>query len=116
MYDFGYSKYGHTSVKAITARFIKEPFDKYGETNNTSVWVWYSTYTPLPNEILEHWRKILEEEHISEQEAANAFYRQEQGQDITKEKNYYKKAQERFKEEYKDIPVLVKEWKCKGVE
>ena len=77
--EFGYNKYGHTNSEAVSKRFIKEPFDKYGETNNTSVWVWYSNYTPLPKDVLDSWREIMREEHISEAEAANAFYRQEQG-------------------------------------
>lgn len=111
--EFGYNKYGHTNSEAVSKRFIKEPFDKYGETNNTSVWVWYSNYTPLPKDVLDSWREIMREEHISEAEAANAFYRQEQGQDISKEKGYYKNAQQRFKDKYNDIPVLVKEWKCR---
>ena len=77
--SFGYNKYGHMSYEAVSKRYIKEPFDKYGETNNTSVWVWYSDYCPLSKDILDDWRQIMREEHISEQEAANAFYRQEQG-------------------------------------
>ena len=116
MASFGYEKYGHSSQEAVARRFVKKPFDLYGETNNKSVWVWYNSYEPLPGDIAEHWRRILREENISEQEAANAFYRQEQGEDVSKEKGYYKKAKERFQEEYGDITVLVKEWKCKGVD
>lgn len=111
--EFGLEKYGHSSTRSVVARYVKKPFDTYGETNDKSIWVYFSTYTPIESDILEKWRSILAEEHISEEEAANAFYRQEQGQDISKEKSYYKKAMERFKEEYKDIPVLVKEWKLK---
>lgn len=113
--EFGYDKYGHTSEEAVVRRFIKKPFDEYGETNNKSVWVWYSTYEPLTQDIIDYWHTILREENISEQEAANAFYRQEQGEDISTERGYYKKAQERLKKEYGDIVVLVKEWKCKGI-
>lgn len=89
---FGQIKYGHTNVEAVSKRFVKEPFETYGETDNKKVWVWYSTYEKISDEIIEDWRKIMSEEHISEKEAANAFYRQEQGEDISKEKGYYKKA------------------------
>lgn len=111
--DFGYKEFGHTNFRAVTERYVKKPFEEYGITNDINVWVYYSTYTPIEQETLEEWRKILKEEHISEEEAANAFYRQEQGQDVSKEKGYYKKALERFKEEHGDIPILVKEWKLK---
>ena len=67
---FGYEKYYHTSEKSVAASYIKDPFDKYGETNGCHYWVFYKTYEPLTNEILAEWKKILEEEHISEQEAA----------------------------------------------
>lgn len=111
--NFGETKYYHTSIRAVAQRFIKSPFDKYGETNNHKIWVMYSDYTPLKNELLEEWRKILKEEHISEEEAACAFYKQAQGEDVEKELGYYKKAIARFKEKYSDTPVLVKEWKLK---
>lgn len=111
--DFGYKEFGHVSAEAVAKRYVKKPFEEYGITNDINVWVYYSTYTPIEQETLEEWRKILKEEHISEEEAANAFYRQEQGQDVSKEKGYYKKALERFKEEHGDIPILVKEWKLK---
>lgn len=110
---FGYEKYSHISQKAVVERYIKKPFDTQSETNGNQVWVWYSTYEPLSEEVLIDWRSIMTEEHISETEAANAFYRQEQGQDISKEKGYYKKAQDRFIEKYGDVAVLVKEWKRK---
>lgn len=111
--EFGYDKYHHTSQEAIARRYVSKPFDTYGETNEKSIWVYYGTYQPLDKEILEDWRHILSDEKISEEEAANAFYRQEQGQDISKEKSYYKNAMDRFLKKYKDVPVLVKEWKLK---
>lgn len=110
---FGYEKYGHINQEAVTKRYIKEPFKEYGESDNHKLWVWYTTYQPLNNDEAEEWRKILHEEKIGEAEAANAFYRQEQGEDISKEKGFYKKAQERFKEKYGDIAVLVQSWKLK---
>lgn len=111
--SFGKKEFHHTSVRAVAARYVREPFQQYGETDDKKVWVWYSSYEPLEQDVVENWRKTLQEEHISEQEAANAFYRQEQGEDISKEKSYYKKAQERFAKKYGDIAVLVTSWRLK---
>lgn len=111
--SFGYEKYSHTNPEWVSRKYVKEPFEKYGETDNQQVWVFYSTYKKVSADILEDWRQILREEHIGEEEAANAFYKQEQGQDISKEKSYYKKAQERFSSRYNDIPILVKSWKVR---
>ena len=111
--DFGYEEYGHESARYVAAAYVKEPFDNNAETNNKNVWVYCSSYEPLDEETLIKWKKILMEEHISEKEAANAFYRQEQGEDVSKEKSYYKNALERFKVEVGGIPVLVKEWRLK---
>ena len=109
--SFGYEKYGHLSQKKVAERYVKEPFDKNAETNGNNVWVYYDTYRPMSEEVVEKWRMILREEKIGEQEAANAFYRQEQGEDVSVEKGYYKKAVERFQREYHGTPVLVKEWR-----
>lgn len=113
MYNFGYEEFGHTSVPAIVERYVGPAMNQYGEHNDKYEWVWFVDYTPLPQEVLEHWSSILKEENISEEEAANAFYRQENGEDITKEKNSYKKAQKRFKEIYDTIPVRVPGWRLK---
>lgn len=110
---FGYEKYGHTNVEAVTRRYVGPAFDKYGETNGIKHWVWYSTYEPLDQEAVERWRQIMFEEHISEAEAANAFYRQEQGEDISKEQGYFKRARQRLKEEYGQIAILVSDWRVK---
>lgn len=111
--DFGYDKYNHTSYKAVTERYIKEPFNKYGINDGNQYWCFYSTYEVMDEAIVTEWRKILSEEKIGEEEAANAFYRQAQGEDISTELQFYKNAMNRFKEKYNDIPVLVKKWKCK---
>ena len=110
---FGYEKYGHYSKEGVVRRYIKEPFDTYGETNNNNLWVYYKSYKPLEPEVLQEWRDILAEERIDEREAANAFYRQAQGENIDKEINYYKKALERFKEKFYDTPIRVKEWRAR---
>lgn len=110
---FGKQEYGHTNTEAVARRYIKEPFNKYGETNDVQVWVYYSTYQPLDNSVIDEWRRILREEHIGEDEAKNAFYRYAEGEDISKEIGYFKKARMRFEEKYNDMPILVKEWRLK---
>ena len=113
--EFGKVKYGHNNPRYVAQTYVKDTFNEYGETNNKNVWVWYSTYVPIDDKTLEEWRNILSECHISESEAANAFYKQEQGEDITKEKNYYKEAQEKFKELHEgEFVVKVSYWKCKS--
>ena len=110
---FGREEFSHINAEAVVKRYVKEPFRVYGESDNKKVWVWYSNYEKIDTHVLEEWHSILREEHISEEEAANAFYRQEQGEDISAEKGYYKKALARFRESYGDIPVLITSWKLK---
>ena len=110
--DFGYKKYGHSSERNIRQRYIKEPFNKYGEKQpNSEAWVWYSTYEPLTTEELTRWKVIMQEEHISEEEQANAFRKFACDIDISEEISYYKKAMKRFKEEYQDIPIKIRKWR-----
>ena len=111
--DGGYKKFGHINPKKISRAYVKEPFEKYGENDNTYIWAFYSTYKPLDEATNERWHVILKNEHIDEEEAANAFYRHAQGEDISKEKSYYKKAVEQFKEEFNDIPIRVQSWRLK---
>lgn len=110
---FAEDKYGHTNVDGVARNYVGPIMDQYGERTKETYWVWYDTYEVIDEEVLNNWRKILEEEHISEKEAANAFYRQEQGEDISEEKNYYKEAQRRFKQKYGSIIVQVPKWKLK---
>ena len=110
--SFGREKYGHYSQESVVKIYVKEPFDKYGVTNNHQVWVDYKTYKPLSAEVLTDWRNILKEERIDEAAAAKAFYREQQGEDISQEKSFYKCALERFKAKYNTMPILVKEWRA----
>lgn len=110
---FGKEKYGHDNVEGVSRRFVGPAFDRYGECNNVRRWVWYSTYEPLDQQTLERWRIIMEEEHISEREAANAFYRHAEGEDISKEKGYFKAARDRFVTEFGDYAILVADWRLK---
>lgn len=110
---FGREKYGHDNAEGVSRRFVGPLFDEYGECNNVRRWVWYSTYEPLDDMALERWRRIMEEEHISEREAANAFYRHAEGEDISKEKGYFKAARDRFVTEFGDYAILVSDWRLK---
>ena len=113
MLDFGYEDFGHTSVPAVTRRYVGPAMERYGEHNNKYQWVYFLNYEPLDSEVLKQWAEILREERISEEEAANAFYRLAEGEDISQEKQAYKKAQMRFKEIYGTIPVKVPQWRLK---
>jgi len=109
--EFGYAEFGHESVPAVSRRYVGPAMEKYGEKNENYQWVWYKSYRLLSEEALADWRNILREANIDEQNAANAFYRYASGEDITKEINYYKEAQKRFKEKYGDIAIRVSQWK-----
>ena len=111
--SFGLEKYHHTSQRAVAQRFVGPAFKEYGESDNQHIWVWYKTYEPLNMEDIKLWRDIMKNHKIAEEEAANAFYKASQGEDITKEKQYYKDALNELKNIKKDIPVLVSQWKCK---
>ena len=111
--EFGEEEFGHTNVEAVARRYVKESFYKYGENNNHFIWVDYYDYQPLSDELLFAWKEIRRQENIDEEEAANAFYAQENGEDISKQKNAYKVALRKFKERYGIIPVCVKEWRLK---
>lgn len=113
--DFGRKKYHHTNTEAVSKRFIKKPFDKYGETNNIWYWVWYSTYQKVEPEVEEDWHRILKEEEIAEEEASNAFYKAAEGEDISEELNRYQKAKNRMVAKYGDFIVRVREWKTRFV-
>ena len=112
--SFGQEKYGHSNAEAVGRRYVGPAFNEYGECNNIKRWVWYSTYEPLDAAALERWRAIMAEEHISEKEAANAFYRHAEGEDISKEKSYFMKARMRFKEEFGDTAILISDWRLKN--
>ena len=111
--EFGEEEFGHTSEKAIANRYIRESFYRYGENNNHFVWVNYLNYKPLSDDLLFAWAEIRREEKIGESEAANAFYAQENGEDITEQKSAYQKALKRFRNKYGITPVCVKEWRLK---
>lgn len=111
--DFGNEKYGHISTEGINRRYITPVFNEYAECNGIYRWVWYKNYEPLTEEQIQDWRKIMAEERISEEHAANAFYRQEQGEDISKEKEYFQNAKDRLKAKYGDIAIRVADWKLK---
>lgn len=114
MDEFGTEKYGHTNQQEVVRNYIKDPFYEYGVSEGDYLWAWYSSYEELTPEELEVWHQILRDNKIDAEVAANAFYRQEQGEDISQEKAYYRAALADIREQYKDIPVRVKKWKMKA--
>lgn len=113
--DFGKEKYNHFNDTTIARRYVGPAMEEVGEKDDTYHWVDYSNYEILNDENLTLWYNILEEEHIGEKEAAAAFYKAEQGQDITKERNSYKKALERMKIATGIIPVKVAGWRLREI-
>lgn len=114
IWNFGRKDFHHNSTRAVAARFIKQPFEEYGETNGVECWVNCQDYEPLTKEEESLWKRILAEERIDETSAANAFYRMSQGEDVTKEMGYFEKAKQRMFDETGIIPVRVKSWRRKA--
>ena len=56
---------------------------------------------------------MLRDAGLDVEKAANAFYKHAEGEDVSQELNYYKRAKERFVDKYDDFPILVKKWKLK---
>lgn len=113
--EFGYILYQHTSQEYVAKAYVTPTFNKYAEQEEDSrAWVWYKTYEPLDEVALARWLQILKEEHITEEEQAEAFRKRAEGEDITVEVNYYHAAQQRFKAEFHDLTVKVPKYKCKS--
>lgn len=110
---FGCSKYGHSSVAAVVRRYVGPVMEEEGEHSNHMVWVDCFTYEILDTELVNILKQMFKDEKLSEEEMANAFIKQQQGEDISEEKSGYKKVIDRFKEEYGVIPIKVYEWKLK---
>lgn len=109
---FGYPDYGHNSVESVVRRYIKKPFDEYGESDNNWIWVYFRSYKPLEGEALNRWRQILAVEKIDEGRAANAFYKLAEGESIEEDL----RAKEKFLDEYNDFPIRVQSWRLKRKE
>lgn len=111
--DFGRAKYSHSSSKYITQAFVGPAMNKYGEHDDESIWVDYRTYEPLTDEQMSSWMEILRKQRIGEKEAANAFYADAQGEDITDAKNRFQIARMIFLNQFGFIPVRVNQWRSK---
>lgn len=109
--DFGYKCYGHISKEAVTKRYIAEPFNKYGQTNDKWVWVNFYNYEPMPIEQVNRWKEILKEEHLSDEEIIRNFHARMRDEEIPPEETYYKKALDRIGDEFGIIPIYVQYWK-----
>lgn len=118
--EFGYEKYGHYSNESIAKRYIKEPFDTYGETNNKTVWVKFPSYEIISDDLVREWKNILSEFKITREKFSSLydeyFLAKVEGGNVLKDiDNYYEQALSKFKELYGFIPVFVKEWKLKDL-
>lgn len=114
--DFGYDKYGHTSIKYITRSYVSESMDKYGEHTEERVWVRYDTYEELDKNESNELMDIFRRNNLSNEEMVCAWIKQEQGEDVSKEKKCFKDAMNEFKKKYHTIPVYVPKWKLKEKE
>ena len=109
--DFAYEKYGHESPQSVATCYIGPAMESTCIKSEKTIWVNYKNYKPLTEEQLKDWKSILSKNKIGEKEAANAFYRQSEGEDISKEIGFYKKSLRDFKAKYQFSPILVYEWR-----
>lgn len=108
-----YDKYGLTSDKYVAQVFIKPVFDKYAENDGKHIWIYYNTYLPLEETVLDDWKSIRTQHQINDEKAAYAFFKMAEGENIDKELNYYKKALQEFKQKYHDMPIYVESWRLR---
>ena len=111
MAEFGMKKYGHFSEKSVAKIYTGPAMEKLCTEKDKKYWVDYKTYEPLSEELLKLWKEILKKNYIDEKIAAKAWYKEQQGEDTTKEKNAYRAAMEEFKDETGHAaPICVSEW------
>lgn len=113
IHRFGRIRYYHTSPEAVARRYVGPVFDEYGESDGKKKWVNYSDYSLMTDEQMFNWHTILRKYKIAEDEAANAFYAQAQGENIDDKISAYKEALDEYKDTYGDVPVLVQSWRLK---
>lgn len=113
IFEFGQVKYNHQSMESVAKSFIRPAINQKGERSATKLWVFYDNYEPLDDEAKKRWYEILKEIKLTEKDMAHAFIKEQQGEDITKECNSYKKAMEIFKKEFGSFPVHVYKYKLK---
>lgn len=114
--DFGKEKYNHTSIRAVSERYVGPAMDKHGEHSDKMVWVNYKTYKPLTKEEEQCLHDCFQKEHLTELEMANAFKKYVQEEDISKEVNSYNTAIEKFISICGFRPISVYKWKLKELE
>ena len=119
---FCIKKYGHTSPRNVAQVYIKPIFDTYmeyegagAEEDKKRVWCWNTNCTPLNKEELEIWFNILKEElKIDDEERAAALYDKiYYDEDLSVEKEKYKNALFKMKEESEErgYPVHMNCWR-----
>lgn len=109
--EFGLDKYGHYNDETVSRRYTGPAMEKLCTKSSKGAWVDYETYEPLPEDVVKIWREILKKNYIDEERAANAWYRERNGEDTTAEKNAYRAAMAEFeKETGHAAPICVSEW------
>ena len=119
---FSIKKYGHTSPRNVAQVYIRPIFDTYmeyegagAEEEKKRVWCWNTNCTPLNKEELEIWFNILKEElKIDDEERAAALYDKiYYDEDLSVEKEKYKNALFKMKEESEErgYPVHMNCWR-----
>ena len=112
--SFALEKYGHTSHRAVAARFIKPAFEKYGESDKRRKWVWYNTYEIAEDAVVEEWRNLFDRMKVDPNKYNEEFYfKVMQEEDIAREKAAYKAVIDNFKLKHGDFLVLVESWRVK---
>ena len=112
--SFALDKYGHTSHKAVAARYIRPAFEKYGESDNRRKWVWYNTYEIAEDAVVEEWRNLFDRMKVDPNKYNEEFYfKVMQEEDIAREKAAYKAVIDNFKLKHGDFLVLVESWRVK---
>ena len=111
---FGAKKYEHYDAKMIARRYISFSFERYvEEVPGSRCWVWYTTYEPLDKDALQRWLDILKEEHITEEQQAEAFRNYANGENISEAVGFYKRAISKFYEEFHDYTIKVAQYLLK---
>lgn len=111
--DFARREYGHESIPSIVRNYTAPIMDKYGEESKDHVWVRFDNYKPLTEDELNDLKYFFKAENMAEEEMACAWVKENQGQDVTKEKESFQRAVQRFIFLHGFRPVLASKWRLK---
>ena len=111
--DFAMKEYRHYSARSVVNQYVGPLMEKYGEKSKDYIWVNYNTYQPMSPEEIVELKYIFKNFQMSEEEMQCAWIKQNQGQDVSEEKNHFNAAITFFKERYGYRPILVAKWRLK---